>query len=59
MTKYSVEMSVSVEIDADDLHDASNTGEEFVAELQQFIRASKYQGWVSVIEVVDLGEANG
>lgn len=57
MSKYSVEMSVSVEIDGDDLNDANNTAEEFMARLHQFIRASEFQGWVSLIEVVDLGES--
>ena len=59
MPKYSAEVSVAIEIDADEIDTANNLTEEFMAELHQFIRASKYQGWVSLIELVDLGEANG
>jgi len=61
MAKYSLEISVSVETDATDLDDATDTAENFMAELDKFIKNNQHnfinQGWVSLIEVVELEES--
>jgi len=59
MSKYSLEIAISVETDATDLDDATDTAENFMAELDKFIKASEYQGWVSLVEVVELEVSNG
>ena len=58
MAKYSLEIALSVETDAVDVDDATDTAENLMAELHKLIRNSQYQGWVSLVEVVDLGEEN-
>jgi len=58
MPKYSLEIAISVETDATDLDDATDTAENLMAELHNLIRNSQYQGWVNLIEVIDLGEEN-
>lgn len=58
MAKYSLEIALSVETDAVDVDDATDIAENLMAELQNLIRNSEYQGWVNLVEVVDLGEDN-
>jgi len=54
MNKYSVELSVAVEVSATDTDEARKSAEKFMVELKDFIRNSDYQGWVNLIEVVEL-----
>lgn len=61
MDKYSLEISVSVETDATDLDDATDTAENFMAELGKFIKNNQHnfinQVWVNLIAVVELEES--
>jgi len=61
MAKYEIEIAITVETDATDLDDATDTAENFMAELHKFIKNNQHnfinQGWVSLVEVVDLEES--
>lgn len=54
MNKYSVELSVAVEVSATDTDEATKSAEKFMVELKDFIRNSDYQGWITLLEVVEL-----
>jgi hypothetical protein len=54
VNKYSIELAVAIEVVATDTDEATKSAEKFMAELKDFIRNSDYQGWINLIEVVEL-----
>lgn len=58
MAKYSIELGISVETDADELDDATDTAHDLIDQLRHLIKSQMYQGWIDLIEIVELGEDN-
>jgi hypothetical protein len=60
MTKYSIELGISVETDADDLDDATDTAQDLIDQLRHLIQSQMFQGWIDLIEIIELeGNTNG